>query len=349
MPSLTKRTLLQRSAIVAAALWLGGQLMSAQTSPNIPVISGGAGMLSSTNKGSTFVQPVVAPVLALPLGNHVLVEARADLRGLVQMSGPNGTWDTSYTSSLEYLQADVLVNRHVTAVLGRFQTPFGVYNERLTALWIRDLQDAPLIFGLGTRTSGSSDGVMLRGNAYGSSKVQVNYTTYFSAERSTGQFQAGRSAGERVEVYLPHADLEIGSSYQHFLQGERKDTWGTHVWWTPAASGLRIRSEYAHGAHAQGYWVETSYRLSRFGGMNSIAGRLQPVFRMQQSFRNSPGAGDGAPGNDTQEADFGLNYTLPQEFRLNTSYARSFSKKNGNIWDISLTYRFLIPTWRGGK
>jgi hypothetical protein len=34
--------------------------------------------------------------------------------------------------------------------------------------------------------------------------------------------------------------------------------------------------------------------------------------------------------------------------RLNTSYSRKFSSTgNANIWDISLTYRFLFPMWRG--
>ena len=306
-------------------------------------------MFSSTNRGFTFMQPVAAPVLVFPIGKHLLVESRADLRGLVQQSGSGGSFEGSYTSTLEYLQVDVLAGRRVTVVAGRYLTPFGVYNERLSALWIRNLQDAPLLFGIGTRTSGSSDGFMLRGNLLESEHARLNYVTYFSVNRTQGQFQAARAAGYRVDMFLPHAQLEIGTSYQRFLEGTHVNSLGAHAWWIPAKSGLAIRSEYAHGPHAQGFWVETAYRLSRFGGNNSMLGRLQPVFRMQQSFRNSPGAGDALPPQDTQEADFGLDYYLPKEVRLNTSYARSFTRVNGNIWDISLTYRFLFPAWRGGK
>ena len=53
---------------------------TAQESSNVPLISGGVGFLSSTNRGATALQPVLAPVLTVPLGAHLLVESRADLR-----------------------------------------------------------------------------------------------------------------------------------------------------------------------------------------------------------------------------------------------------------------------------
>lgn len=111
-----------------------------------------------------------------------------------------------------------------------------------------------------------------------------------------------------------------------------------------------MRSEYAHGPHAQGYWLESSYRLSQWRGPDSFLGRVEPLFRMQQTFRNSPGAGDGLPAADTQQADFGLDYHLPREVRFNVSYSRAFSSAgNANIWDLSLVYRFLFPVWRRKK
>lgn len=323
-------------------------LALAQEAPYVPLISGGIGILSSTNQGFTFVQPVVAPVLEFPLG-PVLIESRADLRGLVQQSGPNGSFEGSFTATLEYLQADYIANRHLTITAGRYLTPFGTYNERLTPIWIRNLQDAPLIFGLGTRTSGSSLGGMVRGNAFDNRRVQINYVGYFSADRRSGQFQAGRSVGDRVDLVLPDKRLEIGTSYQRFLEGEHANFVGAHLWWLPWRSPLQVRSEYAHGPHAQGYWIESAYRLSQIGGLNSLIGRFEPVFRFQQTFRNSPGQGDGLPSADTQQADFGFDYHLPHEVRLNTSYSRTFSNSNGNIWDISLTHRFVFPAWRGGK
>ncbi len=295
------------------------------------------------------LQPVVAPVLEFPLRSRLLIESRADLRGFYTQKGNTGPFDGRFFQTLEYLQADYIVNRHVTVVGGRFLTPFGTYNERLSAIWIRDLQDAPLIFGLGTRTSGSSDGGMMRGSVYANSKVNVDYVGYFSAQRTDGFFAAGRAAGDRIDIFLPNPRLEVGTSYQRFLQGTHTSTYGAHLWWMPRRIPLQIRSEYAHGAHAQGFWVENDYRLAQFGGQDSLIGRLEPVFRLQQTFRNSPGPGDGLPAADTQQADFGFNYHLPHEVRFNTSYSRTFSTRNGNIWDISLTYRFLFPTWRGAK
>jgi len=328
---------------------------AAQTGHDVPLISGGAGYFSSTNEGFTFMQPVVAPVLAFPLGPHVLIESRADLRGLYQQTNETGPFHGSFTATLEYLQADYIVNRHLTLVAGRFLTPFGTYGERLGALWIRNLQDSPLIYGLGTRTSGSSDGLMLRGNIYANSHVEVDNTAFFSVNKMNGEFQAGRAVGDRVDVFFPGKRLEIGTSGERFLQSTpqevaHRNTGGVHVWWMPWRLPLQFRSEYAHGPHSEGYWAETTYRLSQLGGEHSLIGRLEPVFRMQQTFRLSPGgAGDGLPSANTKQADFGFDYHLPHEIRLNTSYSRTFSTVNGNIWDISLTYRFLFPAWKGSK
>jgi hypothetical protein len=353
----------RRSAGRTLAIWCGallavlspGVFAFGQTGHDVPLISGGAGMFSSTNEGYTFLQPVVAPVLAMPLGSHVLVESRADLRGFYQQNNETGPFHGSFTATLEYLQADFIVNRHLTVTAGRFLVPFGTYGERLGALWIRNLQDSPLIYGLGTRTSGSSDGVMLRGNVFSNAHVAIDDTAFFSAKVGSGQFEAGRAVGDRLNVFFPTKRLEVGASAERFLQSTpqevpHRNTGGIHVWWMPWRSPLQFRSEYAHGPHSEGYWAETTYRLSQFGGEHSVVGRLEPVFRMQQTFRLSPGgAGDGVPSANTKQTDFGFDYHLPHEVRLNTSYSRTFSTVNGNIWDISLTYRFLFPVWKGAK
>jgi hypothetical protein len=46
--------------------------------------------------------------------------------------------------------------------------------------------------------------------------------------------------------------------------------------------------------------------------------------------------------------DFGLNYYLPHEVRLNGSYGREYSTAgDANIWNVQVTYRFLFPAWPG--
>ncbi len=326
---------------------LTGRLSVAQT---VPIVSGALGFLDSTNTGVNFFQPVAAPVVVAPLGKNFLAESRFDLRGffIPQNGIHGGPYQGSFIGSTQYLQLDYLASDRITFTAGRFLTPFGTYNERLTAIWIQKLQDAPLIFPIGTRTTGSSDGVMARGVALAKPSFHLNYIGYFSVSSSVPQFQAARTAGYRIDLYFPGKRVEIGTSYGRFLQGTHNNSSGVDFWWLPWRFPLEVRSEYAHGAHAQGYWIESAYRLSQLRGPNSIFGRLEPVFRMQQTFRDSPGPGDGLPAANTNQADFGLDYHLPHEVRLNGSYSRKLSAAgNANIWDVSITYRFLFPMWRG--
>ena len=316
---------------------------------NVPLISGGVGFVTSTNGGNTTYIPVISPVLAAPIGSHVLVESRAII---LDPFSPNGDGKAGYKGNLfmglTYLQADLLASRHVTVVAGEFLTPFATYNERLSPIWIGNFQDAPLTFGVGTMETASSVGGMLRGSAFATDHVSADYAVYFSAASTNQQFTAERASGGRGSLYFPTAHLEVGASYGRQLQNVHENFEGFHVWWEPPSTALRLRSEYARGAHADGYWVEADYRLSRFNGGESFVGRFEPVFRMQQTFRSQPDSNDGLPSANTQQADFGLDYRLPHEVRINTSYSREFSSTgNRNIWQTGIVYRFLFPTWRG--
>lgn len=314
-----------------------------------PIVSGGVGFLSTTDSGFRFYQPVIAPVLAAPIGNHVLIESRADLRG-VYLPDPNGGYDGFFVTTLEYLQMDVLINSRITLTAGRFITPFNIYGERLGPIWIHNFQDAPIIFPIGTRTSGSSNGGMLRGTAVEGRNWQLNYAAYFSASSVADKFQAGRSAGTRVGVFFPSARVEIGASYQRFLQNEHINSVGAYFSWQPMPLSFDIKSEYAHSPRGQGYWIETAYRFRRPGEPFKWYNGFQPLFRMQQFFRGTRAAGDSLPARNTQQADFGVNYNFPHNVRIISSYGRRFSETgNGNVWNIGITYRFLFPLIPGGK
>ena len=130
-----------------------------------PLISGGVGFITSTNGGNTTYIPIISPLLAAPLGDHLLVESRATI---LNSYFPKGNGQKGYTSSsflgLSYLQLDYLATPHITVVGGEFLTPFGTYNERLTPIWISNFESAPLIFPLGIMNTGSSVGGMLRGS-----------------------------------------------------------------------------------------------------------------------------------------------------------------------------------------
>ena len=338
---------LQLGLVFCAAL----SVAAAQDSPghNVPLISGGVGFVTSTNGGSTTYIPVISPVLAAPIGNRILVESRAII---IDPFSPQGGSQPGYKGNLflglTYLQADFVPSEHFTLVGGEFLTPFGTYNERLTPIWIGNFQDAPLIYSIGTMGSASSVGGMMRGSIFSNAHVQVDYAAYFSANSTNQQFSAERSSGGRGSLYFPTARLELGGSLGRRLQGDAQDFEGVHVWWEPANTSLRLRSEYARGPHSRGYWVEADYRLSRFNGGESFVGRFEPVFRMQQTFRTQADASDGLPAADTKQGDFGLDYRLPHEVRINSSYSREFSSTgNRNIWQTGIVYRFLFPTWRG--
>ncbi len=331
------------------ALLLGACLLShAGAAQDTPLISGGVGFITLTNGGNTTYVPDLSPVLVAPLGDHLVIESRANLIETFFLKGTSPGYTSSPFLALSYLQADALVSPHLTVVAGEYLTPFGTYNERLTPIWIGSFADAPLIFTLGTMGTGQGVGGMLRGSAYSNAHVNVDYAAYFSAASSNQQFNSERSSGGKAGLYFPEHGVEIGASYGRLLQGQHANFAGMHLWWEPIDTGFRFRSEYAHGPHSSGYWLESDYRLSRFGGEDSFVGRFEPVFRLQQTFRSASDSTDFLPSVDTKRADFGLDYHLPHEVRITSSYSRQFaSTGNRNIWETGITYRFLFPTWRG--
>ena len=320
-------------------------------SQQVPLISGGAGFLTTTSGGSTSYLPIAEPLIAAPLGSHVLVESRGSLVEAIFPDG-HGGYDHRRSFGLTYLQGDLLVSPHLTLVAGSFLIPFGTYNERLSPVWINNLQDGPLISSLGLMGTGTGLGGEVRGSAISRSKYSIDYKGYFSARSANKKFNAERSAGGQLDLYLPEARLEVGLSYNRLLQGvstAHENFYGAHVWWEPKDTSFRLRSEFARGHHAQGYWIEADYRTHAFGGVDSWVGRVEPVVRMQQTFRRDTDHSDGLPLVNTQRIEFGLDYNLPHETRIITSYSRKFAANGGdeNIWETGIAYRFLFPVWKG--
>jgi hypothetical protein len=316
---------------------------------NTPLLSGGYGFFTNTNSGSTSYFPIAEPLIVAPISSRLLVESRAVLTETFSPKGGGQPgYDHSHFVSLTYLQADYVAASHLTVVAGSFLTPFGTYNERLSPIWITNLQDGPLITGLGAMGTGTALGGELRGSAVSHNAYSIDYVGYFSARSANEQFDAERSAGGRVSLYLPPSRFEFGLSYGRLLQGTRENFYGSHLWWEPKGTAFRLRSEFARGHHAQGYWIEADYRTQALGGLDSWAGRFEPVFRMQQTFRRDTIVSDTLPHVNTQRADFGLDYNLPHNTRILTSYSRQFSSTgNHNIWETGIVYRFLSPVWRG--
>jgi len=335
-----------RIGILALTMFCAVRYGAAQQTP---ILSGGVGFFSSSQGGDTTYSPIIEPLLAAPIGQHLLIESRAIL---TETFAPNtdgqAGYDHSHFIGLTYLQGDYLVSPHLTIVAGSFLLPFNTYNERLSPIWIGNFQDGPIIGTLGLLSSATGVGGMLRGSVISRPKYSIDYAAWFSGRSGNAQFNSLRSSGGRASLYLPEKRLEMGLSYDRQLQGTRENFYGAHLWWTPANTAFQLRSEFARGHHAQGYWVEAAYRTQAFGGLNSWIGRFEPLFRMQQTFRRDDIVSDSVPLVNTQEADFGLDYNLPHNTRILTSYSRQFSSSGDqNIWQTGIVYRFLFPTWKG--
>jgi hypothetical protein len=166
---------------------------------------------------------------------------------------------------------------------------------------------------------------------------------------TVSHFESQRSTGGRAGVFLPGTRLEVGMSYQRQLQPQRMNSFGNDISWIPYRVPLGVKGEWAHSPSGHGYWIQGAYRLSQLGGASSPLGRLEPVFRMQQFFRSQHIPGDSLPATNVRRPEFGLNYYLPHEVRLNASYGREYVSRSTdfNVWEFGITYRFLFPLWPG--
>jgi hypothetical protein len=322
---------------------------AAQTSDSekpVPILSGSAGYFNFVTAGQNQIDAQINPVLLLPLGDDWLVEGRMEFEGAFQRPDPSGAYGGEVSKNLDYLEADYIANPHLTVTLGRFLTPFGIFNERLYPIWIRSLQQDPLILPLSAE---SNDGLMLRGGFPANARANFNYAAYVSAI-STGHnnLQSNRDVGGRIAVFLPDSRIEIGASFQKLLQDTRTNSFGFHFAWLSTRLPLNLHAEYARSYQGSGYWVDGAYRLSQLHFWQKAMRRTELAVRGEQFFLGSISSDEaqalGLPAANTREMEFGLNYYLHDGLRIVASYGRQFSSAgNLNLWTVGLTYRFLFP------
>ncbi len=218
---------LPRCAAVLLAIFLAhvvfaqGQTQDAslgQTDPNtpdvflpsvsaVPIIS--AGMADNTffQGGTPNLHPLLSPVILIPIGQNWLIESRDTFEiNLAPVPGQDG-YKGYLQKEVDYLQLDYIANPYLTITVGRYLTPFGVYNERLYPVWIRYLQSDPLILPISTGPSGAGTGAMLRGGIKATPKIEINYATYFSTLSKDTPFDSDRDIGARAGIFLPGPGL----------------------------------------------------------------------------------------------------------------------------------------------
>jgi hypothetical protein len=330
-------------------------LLRAQTSPPdraVPILSGSAGYFTFVTAGQTELNAQVNPVLLLPLGDHWLVESRAEFQGAFQRPPGGGPFGGPVSKNLDYAQVDYIANPFLTVTIGRFLTPFGIFNERLYPIWIRSLQQDPLILPLSAE---SSDGMMLRGGFPVNAKVNLSYAAYVSAISTVhNNLQSERNVGGRMGVFLPGTRLEVGASWQKLLQDARSNAFGFYSAWQSQRLPLNLHAEYARSNQGSGYWVDGAYRLSQVPFWRKSMRRLEVAGRAEQFFSGQISSDEaqalGLPGANTREGEFGLNYYLHDGLKAVASYGRQFSSDgNSNLWSVGIAYRFAMPLGRSGQ
>jgi hypothetical protein len=315
----------------------------------VPVLSGGIGYIYNVNGGTSTLSPVINPVLLLPLGSHVLVESRGEFVGEFQRRNGNGDYTGQVFPYVDYAQVDWLVNTHAMAVAGKYITPFGLYDERLEPIWIATFQSTPLTYAIGTRTSGAGVGGALRGVALQTDHYSVQYSAYFSAFSSVNQLDAARTTGFDASVYFPNKRVEVGTSYQRFLQQRNINSEAVYVSWQPTQAPLDLKAEYDQSYYGEGYWLQAAYMLSQVPVANAFFKNVELAARLQ---RSAPmhGGGNGVSPITTERPGVALNYYIRDNWRIVSSYERQFtSARDANIWNVGFTYRFVWPLWPGRK
>jgi hypothetical protein len=308
--------------------------------PPIPIITGGIALNSSFDTREAALLPVVAPIILVPLGRHALIESEFEAESEVVHT--EGSWQpVTLEKGVEYAQLDLFLGKYLTLVAGRYATPFNFYKERLDARWIRNLPEAPLIFGVGDN---SSNGGMLRGAVPLSATTQLTYSAYFSALANNQLAGSERQTGLRTGLFFPKPRFEAAFSFNRHLNAERFNNYGADFTWNVRSIPVDIRAEaLVSEAAGDGYWVEAAYRFSnpRF---SKWLRRSQAVLRGEQYFgpRVLIDTGLEMPEGDADRIFAGWNYWLTDSVRAGVAYGRQFgSSDNHGIWTLGISYRFV--------
>lgn len=315
----------------------------------VPVVSGGFAYVQNASGGVQTLQPQINPLLLVPFGRSFLLESRVDFTGVFSRQDVTGPYVGKVFKTIESAQIHWLPDSHVTATAGRFLLPFGLYSERLSPVWIHDLQDFPLTYSIGTHPDGSADGLMLRGVAASLPWGSVQYSAYVSAHSSIVQLPAERAAGGDMSVFFPTPRFEAGLSYQRSLEGYQINNEAAYLSWQPQNASTDVKAEYDRNHYGDGYWIEAAHMPQNFFFAPTFFRRVQLVGRMEQLFVRN-GGGHGLPTVDQQRPEVGLNYKIRDDWKLVSNYGRLFSKSgDSNMWNFGFTYRFIWPLWPGRK
>lgn len=298
---------------------------------------GGYALFTTIYRPGQFSQPgtVFTPVFLASFGDKWLVETKFVLDGEYKRDANSGQWSRTLSKNFEFIQLDYLASRYLTLIAGRYLIPFGIFNERQHAPWIKKLQIQPFI----DTGAPSGNGAMLKGAFEIGSSMQLNYAGYFSALSTVETIQTRRETGYRIGIVFPNDRLEFGTSFQRLLPAGNSNGFGLDATWLPQTFPLEFRAEFESSREGKGYWAEGGYRFLR---------KHEGVARMEQFFvpagfdkAVNPGPGGNLPVVNTRRPMVGWNYYFRDGLKLGLSYGRELTaQKSHNVETVALVYRF---------
>ena len=316
----------------------------------VPMVTGFGAFIPTWEGGAATLVTIFTPVVLVPLGDRFLMESRGSFEGDFTRPAPGEPFQGPINKTVDYVQLDYIASKYATLTVGRFLTPFGMFNERFYPNWIRNLQTDPLILPMATS---SNDGFMARGGFPLNGSVNLNYSAYFSTLSTVRYFESERAVGGRAGLFFPGPRLEVGASVEHFLQDDHSNIGGFHLEWQPRPLPLTLRTEYEYSENGKGWYLEGAYMLSQASFWQKVMRHTQVVGRVQSFYlgkNGSAGAANlGLPDSDTTRAEVGINYFLMDGLKAVSSYGRTFSGVDGNsnIWTVGVAYRFAFPLGHG--
>jgi hypothetical protein len=305
------------------------------------------------------------PVLLFRLNDWILFQSELEVKL------PD---DAETEVNLEFAEADVMVNKYVTLVGGKYLLPFGDFIERLHPPWINKLVSHPLPFREGDEGGimpFSEIGVQARGGVALETLgegARFEYTVYggngpnFDGEDVGASFTSnnsdnnrGKSIGARVALHPLSVDAEAG---QLEIGGSTYNgQWDSSGDWLHAAGAhgvyifgdATLRGEYLHvqrnmpdGAelahdNREGWYVQGAYRLTKVAV--PYLNQTELVARYSGQNQRATPADSGLDPHPRQVA-LGFDYWLTPSVAFKLEYDRDMPRDAKN--DNELLSQFAV-------
>ncbi len=280
------------------------------------------GYSKQNGQSGLFRSPVFDPWFLIQLNKKFLLEVNMQFSTL--------------GFGLPQAQVDYFATDWLTAVAGRFLTPIGSFNERLSPEWINKLPDIPIMFRQVVPLS-STDGIQFRGSRYlGALPLKMEYSLYtgngfeFASKPSTltpvANLQGltvgpddvtARAYGGRIGLWAPLRGVNFGfSGYTNgiFSPGSQNHYYLWDFDFNYHRGNWDFRAEYAnnyqeavsfigHNISRRGLYAQLAYRdyLSEHRFLKNLEG----VFRY--GFADFGGINPSA----LNQAAFGTPFDIP--------------------------------------